>query len=119
MHRENKANPLEGAGLAKGDTHDTDTVKGVDWTAEQLQSVRMKEVDANGVVLQEVLCSTADQRCIAFDVLAQGVGLNAHCALGSVFLGERDRNEPASCLGNQVALFRIVLCLGLVLLGDA
>ena len=44
------------------------TADGVDWGVEELASVTATAVDDTGILLQEVLCSSADQRCIAVDV---------------------------------------------------
>lgn len=41
---------------------------GVDWAIEELASVEVTAVDDRGMLLQEVLCSATDQRCIAVDV---------------------------------------------------
>ena len=38
---------------------------GVDWSVEELSSARIIGVDAEGITLEEILCSTTDQRCIA------------------------------------------------------
>ena len=42
---------------------------GVDWESEELLNVEMTAVDDRGIVVQELLCSASDQRCIAVDVL--------------------------------------------------
>ena len=42
---------------------------GVDWTREYLSSVQVTSVDNRGMLLQEVICSASDQRCIAVDVV--------------------------------------------------
>lgn len=44
------------------------TEDGVDWTTEELSSVQVTAVDQRGLLLNEVLCSASDQRCIAVDV---------------------------------------------------
>ena len=38
---------------------------GVDWSVEELSSARIIGVDTKGITLEEILCSTTDQRCIA------------------------------------------------------
>ena len=43
----------------------------VDWSVEELHRVEIVGANEDGVVLQEVLCSAADQRCIAVDVPVQ------------------------------------------------
>ena len=40
------------------------TEDGVDWRTEELTSVEVTGVDERGMILQEVLCSATDQRCI-------------------------------------------------------
>ena len=40
------------------------TNDGVDWGLEELASVEVQAVDDGGLLLQEVLCSASDQRCI-------------------------------------------------------
>jgi len=41
---------------------------GVNWANEELMNVQITAVDGRGLVVQEVLCSASDQRCIAVDV---------------------------------------------------
>lgn len=41
---------------------------GVDWACEELMSVHITHVDDGGLLLHELLCSAADERCIAVDV---------------------------------------------------
>ena len=48
--------------------HVRGTDDGVDWTNEELVSVSITAVDDRGMLLQEMLCSAIDQRCIAVDV---------------------------------------------------
>ena len=48
--------------------HVRGTEDGVDWTSEELVSVQVIAVDDRGMLLQEMLCSAADQRCISVDV---------------------------------------------------
>ena len=38
---------------------------GVDWSVDELSAVRIIGVDEQGIAVEEVLCSIADQRCIA------------------------------------------------------
>lgn len=38
---------------------------GVDWSVEELSAVRIVGVDDEGITVEEILCSTEDQRCIA------------------------------------------------------
>merc|ERR1711971_870764 len=38
---------------------------GVDWSVEEISSVNIVGVDDEGITVEEVLCSTTDQRCIA------------------------------------------------------
>mmetsp|Transcript_35533 Transcript_35533/g.86356 ORF Transcript_35533/g.86356 Transcript_35533/m.86356 type:complete len:264 (+) Transcript_35533:67-858(+) len=40
----------------------------VDWSVEELHQVEIVSVSEKGIVLQEVLCSMADARCVALDV---------------------------------------------------
>ena len=48
--------------------HVKGTEDGVDWATEQLESVALIAVDDRGLLLQEMLCSAVDQRCISLDV---------------------------------------------------
>jgi len=41
---------------------------GVDWSVEKMESVRLLEVDDDGLHLEEVLCSAQDQRCMALEI---------------------------------------------------
>jgi len=41
---------------------------GVDWSVEELSSVKVDYIDEEGIHLQEILCSATDQRCIAVEV---------------------------------------------------
>ena len=38
---------------------------GVDWSVEELSAVRIVAVDATGITVEEILCSSVDQRCLA------------------------------------------------------
>jgi hypothetical protein len=44
------------------------TEDGVDWTTEELSAVELVAVDEEGIHIEEVLCSSTDQRCIAVDL---------------------------------------------------
>ena len=41
---------------------------GVDWSVERMESVRLLEVDDDGLHLEEILCSAQDQRCMAVEI---------------------------------------------------
>ena len=41
---------------------------GVDWSVERMESVRLLTVDERALLLEEVLCSSRDQRCIAVEI---------------------------------------------------
>ena len=43
------------------------TADGVDWSVEQLSAAKLVQADNKGVIIQEILCSSTDQRCIAVD----------------------------------------------------
>ena len=44
------------------------TEDGVDWSTEELSAVELVAVDEEGLHIEEVICSTTDQRCIAVDL---------------------------------------------------
>jgi hypothetical protein len=44
------------------------TADGVDWSIEELSGAKLVQADEKGVVVEEILCSAADNRCIAVDI---------------------------------------------------
>jgi len=44
------------------------TEDGVDFNIEQISAVKLIDVDEGGMVIEEILCSSTDQRCIAIDL---------------------------------------------------
>ena len=44
------------------------TEDGVDWTKEELDEVHLAYVDEMGLHIEEVLCSSIDDRCVAIDL---------------------------------------------------
>ena len=48
--------------------HVRGTEDGVDWRSEELAEVHVTAVDDRGMLLNELICSAVDQRCIAVTV---------------------------------------------------
>ena len=83
------------------------TEDGVDWSTEYLASVQVTSVDESVILLQEVICSASDQRCIAVDVpipWPPNVAVQRLPEMLSAFTGISRRAYAHATLGEEYPL---------------